>query len=135
MLVKKCAVEMAKTFGDNNMAEKFQSVSLSHQTVSRRTADMGEQVTNKLTDIIDKCCYFSLCLDESTDQTDTSQLLIFIRATQSDFLLKKSCLNYVIFMKTQKELIFMNQFKKLCKYLADLINALVLLRWSESYDW
>jgi hypothetical protein len=53
MLVKKCAVEMAKAFGDNNMEEKFQSVSLSHQTVSRRIVDMGEQVTNKLTDIID----------------------------------------------------------------------------------
>jgi hypothetical protein len=92
MLVKNCAVEMAKAFRDNNVAEKFQSVSLSHQTVSRRIADMGEQVTNKLTDIIDKCCNFSSCMDESTDQTDTSQLLIFIRATQSDFSTKEELL-------------------------------------------
>jgi hypothetical protein len=40
MLVKKCVVEMAKAFGDN-MAENFQSVSLSHQSVSRRIVDMG----------------------------------------------------------------------------------------------
>jgi hypothetical protein len=92
MLVKKCAVEMAKAFGDNNMAEKFKSVSLSHQTVSRRIADMGEQVTNRLTDIIDKCCYFLLCLDESTDKTDTSQLIIFIRTTQSDISTREGLL-------------------------------------------
>ena len=43
-LVKKCAMEMAKTFGDAKMAEKFESVPLSNQTVQRRVIDMGEQV-------------------------------------------------------------------------------------------
>jgi hypothetical protein len=32
-LVKKCAIEMGKAFGDSGMAEKFETVSLSHQTV------------------------------------------------------------------------------------------------------
>jgi hypothetical protein len=35
-LVKKCAIEMAKAFGDSGMAETFETVSLSHQTVARR---------------------------------------------------------------------------------------------------
>jgi hypothetical protein len=35
-LVKKCAIEMARAFGDSGMAEKFETVSLSHQTVARR---------------------------------------------------------------------------------------------------
>ncbi|CAG9830356.1 unnamed protein product [Diabrotica balteata] len=43
-LIKKCAVEMAKAFGDSKMAEKFESVPLSHQTIQRRIVAMGEQV-------------------------------------------------------------------------------------------
>jgi hypothetical protein len=39
-LVKKCAIEIAKAFGDSGMAEKFETVSLSHQTVARRVAHM-----------------------------------------------------------------------------------------------
>jgi hypothetical protein len=36
-------------------------------------------------DVIEKSVYFSLCLDDSTDQTDVNQLLIFVHAIQSDF--------------------------------------------------
>jgi len=37
-LIKKCAVEMAKAFEDSKMAEKFESVQLSHQTIQRRVS-------------------------------------------------------------------------------------------------
>ncbi len=56
---------MEKTFGDNSLAGKFETVSLSHQTVAR-IAHIDEHVTAKLCDIVKKC-YFSLCLDDSTD--------------------------------------------------------------------
>uniref|UniRef100_A0A3P8RML6 HAT C-terminal dimerisation domain-containing protein n=1 Tax=Amphiprion percula TaxID=161767 RepID=A0A3P8RML6_AMPPE len=64
-MVKWCAIEMAKSFGDDSMAKNFETVSLSHHT--------------KLKDIMNDCKYFSLMLDESTDVTDVSQLLIFTR--------------------------------------------------------
>jgi hypothetical protein len=57
-LVKKCAIEMAKAFCDSGMAEKFESVSLSHQTVARRVAHMDEHVRSKLCNIIEKKCLF-----------------------------------------------------------------------------
>jgi hypothetical protein len=76
---------MAKAFGDTNMAENFETVSLSRHTVARRVAAMSEHVAGKLSDIVEKFCYFSLCLDETTDQTDVTQLLIFVRTVQSDF--------------------------------------------------
>lgn len=92
-LVKRCAVEMAKAFGDTKMAEKFESVPLSHQTVQRRVADIGEQVALTLSGIIQSTSHFSLCLDESTDQTDVSQLLIFVRVTEEDFSTKEELLD------------------------------------------
>ncbi|XP_025405785.1 general transcription factor II-I repeat domain-containing protein 2A-like [Sipha flava] len=71
------------------MAEKFESVQLSNQTIQRRVVAMGEQVENSMLSLVKKSSYFSLCLDESTDQSDVSQLLIFVRTTFEDFTSKK----------------------------------------------
>jgi hypothetical protein len=60
-LVEKCAVEMAKAFGDSSMAENFETVSLSHQTVARRVAHMDEHVRSRLCNVIEKVFIF-LCV-------------------------------------------------------------------------
>ena len=38
---------MAKAFGQEKIAEKFKTVSLSHQTMARRVADLSQHVTCK----------------------------------------------------------------------------------------
>ncbi|XP_067131976.1 general transcription factor II-I repeat domain-containing protein 2B-like [Centruroides vittatus] len=76
---------MAQAFNDNEMVRKFQTVSLSHQTVSRRVNEISMHVTNKLENLINSCCYFSVALDESTDISDTSQMLIFIRTVNENY--------------------------------------------------
>jgi hypothetical protein len=101
-LVKKCAIEMAKAFGDSSMAEEFETVSLSHQTVARRVAHMDEHVRSMLCNVTEKSVYFSLCLDDSTDQTDESQPLIFVRAIQSDVSTHEELLNLVSLHGTTK---------------------------------
>lgn len=95
VLIKQCAVAMAYRFMQPKLAEKFESVALSHQTVARRIEDMGEFVSKKLCDYIVNCEYYSLCLDESTDQTDISQLIIFIRCISKDFSITEEMLNLV----------------------------------------
>jgi hypothetical protein len=54
------------------MAKKFETVSLFHHTEARRVAAMSGQVAGKLRGIVEKRFYFSLCLDETTDQTDVT---------------------------------------------------------------
>ena len=76
-MVKRCAVEMAKAFGYHNM------VSLSSGT--ENFFDIQTHVDGKLKQVMHDCKYFSLALDESTDVTDTSQLLIFTRAIDNSF--------------------------------------------------
>jgi hypothetical protein len=93
---------MAKAFGDSSMAEKFETVSLSHQTVARRVAHMDEHVRSRLCNVTEKCVYFSLCLDDSTDQTDVSRLLIFVHAIQCDFSMHEEFLNLVLLHGTTK---------------------------------
>jgi hypothetical protein len=54
-LVKKCAIEIAKAFGDSGMAEKFETVPLSHQTVARKVAHIDEHVRSRLCNVTEKC--------------------------------------------------------------------------------
>ncbi|XP_067209977.1 protein FAM200A-like [Linepithema humile] len=76
---------MAKAFNNEKMVEQFKSVRLSRQSVSRRVSVLSSNNKEKLRIMINNCRYFSLCLDESTDISDISQLLIYVRTVQDDF--------------------------------------------------
>ena len=84
-LVKACAIKMAKAFGEKKVAEKFKTVFLSNQTVTRRVADLSQHASCKLKTHISKCSYFSLALDKSIDVTDISQLMIFAGLVDENF--------------------------------------------------
>ncbi|PNF21263.1 hypothetical protein B7P43_G02123 [Cryptotermes secundus] len=84
-LIKNCAIKMAEAFNENKVGNKFQTLPLSKQTVTRRLEDISNQISNNVKDIIANCSYFSIALDESTDVSDTNQLLIFVRAIKEDF--------------------------------------------------
>ena len=58
---------------------------LSHQTIGRRIDDLGDNIEGTLMDKLSACVLYSLALDESTDQSDTAQLVIFIRGIDKNF--------------------------------------------------
>ena len=58
---------------------------LSHQTIGRRIDDLGDNIESTLKDKLSACILCSLALDESTDQNDTAQLVIFIRGIDENF--------------------------------------------------
>ena len=91
-LVKQCAIKMAHVFGEDKVARKFETVLLSHQTTARRISDLGKHVPLKLKSIVENCLYFSLTLDESTDISDSSELLIFIRTVDENFTVQEEVL-------------------------------------------
>ena len=80
---------MAHVFGEDKVARKFKTVSLSHQTIARRISDLGKHVSSKLKSIVESCIYFSLALDESKDVSATSELLIFIRTVDVNFTVQE----------------------------------------------
>uniref|UniRef100_A0A3Q3JYZ9 DUF4371 domain-containing protein n=1 Tax=Monopterus albus TaxID=43700 RepID=A0A3Q3JYZ9_MONAL len=88
-LIKRCAIEMAKAFGDNNLVKNFEVVSLSH-------------CTGKMKQVMHDCKYFSLALDESTDVTDVSQLLIFTRTIDGSFEVHEELLKLVLLHDTTR---------------------------------
>jgi hypothetical protein len=94
-IIKRCAIKMALAFGEDKTAKSFETVSLSHQTVARRISDMNEHVSTKLASAVGNCTYFSLALDESTDVTDMSQLMIFVKTIDDSFTIHEELLDLV----------------------------------------
>ena len=80
-LVKHCAIKMAHRFGEDKVAKKFETVSLSHQTIARRISDFSKHVSSKPKSIVENRMYCLLALDESTD---VSELPIFIRTVDKN---------------------------------------------------
>ncbi|KAL3831752.1 hypothetical protein ACJMK2_023466 [Sinanodonta woodiana] len=72
---------------------KFESISLSRRTVVCRIACISEDLTDQLGIRIKSLLWYSLALDESTDISDTAQLLIFIRGIDDQFVITEELLS------------------------------------------
>ena len=55
--VKQCAIKMVHVFGEDEVVRKFETVSLSHQTITRRVSNLGKHVSLKLKSIVENCIY------------------------------------------------------------------------------
>ena len=68
-------------------AEKLNSVSLSNDTMRRRIHDMSDVISNQVTTAVRASKYgFAMQLDESTDVTNCSQLVVYVRFTENDIV-------------------------------------------------
>lgn len=82
--VKDCLIQIADAFCPETK-DAFKNVGLSRMTMQRRIVDLAsnslDQLKRKSNDIV----HFSAALDESTDASDTAQLLVFIRGVTETF--------------------------------------------------
>ena len=63
----------------------MEQTSLSRFAISRRTNDLSDNINETLKQRLKSYAAFSLALDESTDISNTAQLVIFIRAVTVGF--------------------------------------------------
>ena len=68
---------------------------MSKNTVVSRINHIASSIEEKLKYLLATCSYFSLCLDESTDNRHVSQLSIFARIVQNDFSCVEELLDFV----------------------------------------
>ncbi|XP_067933267.1 general transcription factor II-I repeat domain-containing protein 2A-like [Watersipora subatra] len=74
--------------------QEFNNVSMSRNTVARHIEDLSANVKLQLSG---KACafdFYSIACDESTDATDTAQLLIFLRGVDENFGVTEELLDF-----------------------------------------
>ena len=74
-----------------------EQTNLSRSTVLRRTNDLSDNIKEILKERWKSCGAFNLAFDESTDISDTTQLVIFIRAVTADFDIVENFLDMASF--------------------------------------
>lgn len=83
-LVKECVLAIAEEVCPENK-KQFESISLSARTCTRRTEELGVNLYEQLKDKVQSFDCFSLAMDESTDMSDTTQFLLFVRGIDENF--------------------------------------------------
>ncbi|MEE6473814.1 hypothetical protein FKM82_010180 [Ascaphus truei] len=77
-LLKNC-----KSKVKNDIIQKVRNLQLSRRTVVRRVLELSKNIEEELLEQLKDC--FSLALDESTNCTDTAQLIFWVRFVLPDF--------------------------------------------------
>ena len=93
---------------------KFDSVSLSNDSVKRRIGEMSTDITDQvIAGVIDSKFEFALQFDKSTDLTNSCQLLVYVGFAQNDAAKTELLLNHEV-SNTSEEDIFnsLNNFFK-----------------------
>lgn len=113
-LIKECMMEVVGELCPEKVF-LFKVVSLAPNAVARRIEDLGSNIVQQIVDRARIFCWCSLALDESTDVSDTSQLLVFIRGVISEFNVTQELASlHSMHNKTTGEDIF-NEVQKPCQ--------------------
>jgi len=111
-LIKPCAVDMATLMINEEAGKQIELVPLSDNTVQRRIQDCAANILNELVRRLRLCDKFAIQLDESTDITNLSIVLVFVRYIYEGKLEEDMLLCEVLETHTTGEKIFkvLNQF-------------------------
>lgn len=82
-IVKECMNEVAIALFEgtqkDDIIQKINQISLSDSTAAKRTEILADDLLDQMKSAVKKAKCISLALDESTDNTDNAQLLVFVR--------------------------------------------------------
>ena len=90
--IKECISDIANIMYPEQKT-KMNSIALSRRTVVRRVVKISDDLMSQLNDTSKQFLWYSLALDESTDEQDTAQLLVFIRGMDANFQLTEELLS------------------------------------------
>ncbi|UYV80144.1 EPM2AIP1 [Cordylochernes scorpioides] len=83
-MIKVCIIAVVEEMCPEKV-NLLKTVSMSANTVARRVENIAENISSQLFDKNGHVEWFSLALDESTDVSDTAQVLIYIRGVDKSY--------------------------------------------------
>lgn len=90
--LKQCMLKVCEQVCPDQI-QTFKNVSLSRNTIADRVKELAGNLATQLAEETRSYIAFSLAVDESTDNTDTAQLSIFIRGVKSDLSVTEELLD------------------------------------------
>ena len=84
--IKESIIEVVSCIHSENIS-KFKELPLSRTTITSRQHELASNLKQQLNSTIQKEVFYSIAIDESIDNTDFAQILVFIRAITGDFYL------------------------------------------------
>ena len=78
-LLKPCILKCVKLVLGEKASQTMKRISLSNDTIKSRIHEMSDNIKSKVLSKIDSSPVFALQLDESTDISNLSQLLVYVR--------------------------------------------------------
>uniref|UniRef100_A0A8P4KAR1 SPIN-DOC-like zinc-finger domain-containing protein n=1 Tax=Dicentrarchus labrax TaxID=13489 RepID=A0A8P4KAR1_DICLA len=92
VFLKQCMLKVCEQVRPDQI-QTFKNVSLSRNTIADRVTELAENLATQLAEETHSYTAFSLAVDESTDNTDTVQLSIFVRGVKSDLSVTEELLD------------------------------------------
>ena len=92
--LKQCKLKVCQQMCPDQI-QNFKNVSLSRNTIADRVKELAGDLATQLAKEARSYLAFSLAVDESTDNSDTEQLSIFIRGVKSDLSVTEELLDVV----------------------------------------
>ena len=90
-LLKPCVLESVKLVLGEKASQTMKQISLSNDTIKSRIHEMSDNIKSKVLSKIDSSPVFALQLDESTDISNLSQLLVYVRYVADEGLMRNFC--------------------------------------------
>ena len=101
-LIKPCALEMTEIVCGSEQRKKLESIPMSNNVIKSRIDDISENILKQVMEELASSQFaFSLQLDESTDVSNCSQLLSFVRYVNGNKI-KEEFLFVSLFWKPQR---------------------------------
>lgn len=92
--VKKCILKAAERISPMDI-DSYKKIALSRSTIPRRVEAMAGDVYDQLKEKAKTFFAFSIAIDESTDVSDTAQLVLFIRGVDLDLNVTEEFLDLI----------------------------------------
>ena len=112
-IMKESIIEVVSCMHPENIS-KYKELPLSRATMISRQHELASNLKQQFNSTIQKEMFYSIAIDESIDNTDSAQVLVFIRAITKDFHCFEELLCLCIMKDKTRGIDIFNAFKEKC---------------------